>query len=79
MLQLAQSWLLRLLVAAAREQVGAMGSETPQGGDAARMMALLPALPEDSAQSTPEPADLGFRCWSFPPWPLLHPAEVCRG
>ena len=62
LVQLAESWLLRLLLVATQRQLSADGGEEPQGGDAARTVALLPALPEDSAQSTPDPADLGFRC-----------------
>ena len=58
-LQLAESWLLRLLMAAAQRQLGDPSDEAPQGGAA---VALLPSLPEDSTQSTPDPADLGFRC-----------------
>ncbi|CAL5218684.1 g392 [Coccomyxa viridis] len=59
--QLAESWLLRLLMAAAQRQLGDTDDEAPKGGAATSTVALLPSLPEDSTQSTPDPVDIGFR------------------
>lgn len=60
-MQLAESWLLRLLVDAAQRHLSARDSVKSQNGDASKAMALLPALPEDSASSTEDSECLGFR------------------
>ena len=57
-LRLAESWLLRLLMAAAERQLAA--NEEP--ADDISEHALLPGLPEDSQSHDEEAAGLGYRC-----------------
>ena len=57
-LQLAESWLLRLLMAAAERRLAA----NEESADDILEHALLPALPEDSEIRDRDATVLGYRC-----------------
>ena len=60
--QLAESWLLRLLMAAAERRVAAQEHERPEhNGTPLQGMALLPALQENSSLGNEGSADIGYR------------------
>jgi hypothetical protein len=61
-LQLAESWLLRLLMAAAERRVAAQEHERPEhNGTPLQGMALLPALQKNSSLGNEGSADIGYR------------------
>ena len=61
-LQLAESWLLRLLMAAAERQMAAQEHERPEhNGTPLQGMALLPALQENNSLGNEGSTDIGYR------------------